>query len=180
MSRIGKKPVVIPAGVTVDVAAENVVTVKGPMGTLTKNMHPDMILNVEGNVLTVSRPSDEANHRALHGLTRTLIANMVEGVEKGFSKELEVNGVGYRAEKKGNQLVMRLGYSHEVFVDEIPGINIEVNGNKITIRGIDKQVVGQFAAEVRGKRPPEPYKGKGIKYSTEVIRRKVGKTGGKK
>ena len=180
MSRIGKKPVIIPANVTVDVAEGNVVTVKGPKGTLNYTFHPDMILKVEGNVLTVSRPSDEANHRALHGLTRTLSANMVEGVEKGFSKELEVNGVGYRAEKKGNQLVMRLGYSHEVFVDEIPGINIAVNGNKIIIHGIDKQVVGQFAAEVRGKRPPEPYKGKGIKYTTEVIRRKVGKTGGKK
>ena len=180
MSRIGKKPVVIPANVTVNVAEGNVVTVKGPKGELTNTFNADMIINVEGNVLTVSRPSDEANHRALHGLTRTLIANMVEGVEKGFSKELEVNGVGYRAEKKGNQLVMRLGYSHEVFVDEIPGINIEVAGNKITIRGIDTQVVGQFAAEVRGKRPPEPYKGKGIKYTTEVIRRKVGKTGGKK
>ena len=180
MSRIGKKPVVIPANVTVNVAEGNVVTVKGPKGELTNTFNADMIINVEGNVLTVSRPSDEANHRALHGLTRTLIANMVEGVDKGFSKELEVNGVGYRAEKKGNQLVMRLGYSHEVFMDEIPGINIEVAGNKITIRGIDKQVVGQFAAEVRGKRPPEPYKGKGIKYTTEVIRRKVGKTGGKK
>ena len=180
MSRIGKKPVVIPAGVSVEVAAGNVVTVKGPKGTLTNTFNKDMILNVEGNVLTVSRPTDEANHRALHGLTRTLIANMVEGVEKGFSKELEVNGVGYRCEKKGNQLVMRLGYSHEVIVEEIPGITIEVNGNKITIRGIDKQVVGQFAAEVRSKRPPEPYKGKGIKYTTEVIRRKVGKTGGKK
>ena len=180
MSRIGKKPVVIPAGVTVNVAEGNVVTVKGPKGELTNTFNADMMINVEGNVLTVSRPTDEANHRALHGLTRTLISNMVEGVEKGFSKELEVNGVGYRAEKKGNQLVMRLGYSHEVFVDEIPGINIAVNGNKITISGIDKQVVGQFAAEVRGKRPPEPYKGKGIKYTTEVIRRKVGKTGGKK
>ena len=180
MSRIGKKPVVIPANVTVNVAEGNVVTVKGPKGELTNTFNADMIIKVEGNVLTVSRPSDEANHRALHGLTRTLIANMVEGVEKGFSKELEVNGVGYRAEKKGNQLVMRLGYSHEVFMDEIPGINIEVAGNKITIRGIDKQAVGQFAAEVRGKRPPEPYKGKGIKYTTEVIRRKVGKTGGKK
>ena len=180
MSRIGKKPVVIPAGVTVTIADGNVVTVKGPKGELTNTFNPDMILNVEGNVLTVSRPTDEANHRALHGLTRTLIANMVEGVEKGFAKELEVNGVGYRAEKKGNQLVMRLGYSHEVFMDEIPGINIEVAGNKITIKGIDKQVVGQFAAEVRSKRPPEPYKGKGIKYSTEVIRRKAGKTGGKK
>ena len=180
MSRIGKKPVVIPAGVTVNVAEGNVVTVKGPKGELTNTFNTDMIIAVEGNVLTVSRPTDEANHRALHGLTRTLIANMVEGVEKGFSKELEVNGVGYRAEKKGNQLVMRLGYSHEVFMEEIPGINIEVAGNKITIRGIDKQVVGQFAAEVRSKRPPEPYKGKGIKYTTEVIRRKVGKTGGKK
>ena len=180
MSRIGKKPVVIPANVTVSVAEGNVVTVKGPKGELTNTFNADMIINVEGNVLTVSRPPDEANHRALHGLTRTLIANMVEGVEKGFAKELEINGVGYRADKKGNQLVMRLGYSHEVFMDEIPGINIEVAGNKITIRGIDKQVVGQFAAEVRGKRPPEPYKGKGIKYTTEVIRRKVGKTGGKK
>ena len=180
MSRIGKKPVVIPAGVTVEVAAGNVVTVKGPKGTLTNTFNTDMILNVEGNVLTVSRPTDEANHRALHGLTRTLIANMVEGVEKGYSKVLEVNGVGYRAEKKGNQLVMRLGFSHEVIMDEIPGISVAVNGNKITISGIDKQVVGQFAAEVRGKRPPEPYKGKGIKYIDEVIRRKVGKTGGKK
>ena len=180
MSRIGKKPVVIPANVTVNVAEGNVVTVKGPKGELTNTFNADMIIKVEGNVLTVSRPSDEANHRALHGLTRTLIANMVEGVEKGFAKELEINGVGYRADKKGNQLVMRLGYSHEVIVDEIPGITIEVNGNKITIRGIDKQVVGQFAAEVRGKRPPEPYKGKGIKYTTEVIRRKEGKAGGKK
>ena len=180
MSRIGKKPVIIPANVTVDIAAGNAVTVKGPKGTLNYTFHPDMILKVEGNVLTVSRPSDEANHRALHGLTRTLIANMVEGVEKGFAKELDVNGVGYRADKKGNQLVMRLGFSHEVIMEEIPGITIEVNGNKITIRGIDKQVVGQFAAEVRSKRPPEPYKGKGIKYTTEVIRRKVGKTGGKK
>ena len=180
MSRIGKKPVVIPAGVTVNVAEGNVVTVKGPKGELTNTFNSDLMINIEGNVLTVSRPTDEANHRALHGLTRTLIANMVEGVEKGFAKELEVNGVGYRAEKKGNQLVMRLGFSHEVIMEEIPGITIEVNGNKITVRGIDKQVVGQFAAEVRGKRPPEPYKGKGIKYTTEVIRRKVGKTGGKK
>ena len=181
MSRIGKKPVVIPAGVTVDVAAENIVTVKGPMGTLTKNMHPDMILNLDGAVLTVSRPSDEANHRALHGLTRTLIANMIEGVSKGYSKELDVNGVGFRVEKKGKQLVMRLGFSHEVIMEEIDGITIECpTPNKILVKGIDKQVVGQFAAEVRGKRPPEPYKGKGIKYTTEVIRRKVGKTGGKK
>ena len=181
MSRIGKKPVVIPANVTVNVAEGNVVTVKGPKGELTNTFNADMIINVEGNVLTVSRPTDEANHRALHGLTRTLIANMVEGVEKGYSKELEVNGVGYRAEKKGNQLVMRLGFSHEVIMSEIPGITVEVpSPNKIIIKGIDKQVVGQFAAEVRGKRPPEPYKGKGIKYVDEVIRRKVGKTGGKK
>ena len=181
MSRIGKKPVAIPAGVTVEVAEGNVITVKGAMGTLTKNMHPDMIINVDGAVLTVSRPTDEANHRALHGLTRTLIANMVEGVSKGYSKELDVNGVGFRVEKKGKQLVMRLGFSHEVIMDEIDGITVECpTPNKILVKGIDKQVVGQFAAEVRGKRPPEPYKGKGIKYTTEVIRRKVGKTGGKK
>ena len=180
MSRIGKKPVIIPANVTVDIAEGNVVTVKGPKGTLTYGFHADMIIKQEGNTVIVDRPDEEHLHKSLHGLSRTLLANMVEGVEKGYSKELEVNGVGYRAEKKGNQLVMRLGYSHEVIMEEIPGINIEVNGNKITVRGIDKQVVGQFAAEVRGKRPPEPYKGKGIKYTTEVIRRKVGKTGGKK
>ena len=181
MSRIGKKPVVIPANVTVTVAEGNVVTVKGPKGTLPNTFHPDMILKMDGNVLTVERPDEEHLLKSLHGLTRTLINNMGEGVDKGYSKELEVNGVGYRAEKKGNQLVMRLGYSHEVFMDEIPGITVEVPApNKIIVRGIDKQVVGQFAAEVRGKRPPEPYKGKGIKYTTEVIRRKVGKTGGKK
>ena len=181
MSRIGKKPVIIPANVTITIADGNNVTVKGPKGELTNTFHPNMILNVEGNTLTVSRPNDEAQNRALHGLTRTLINNMVEGVEKGYSKELDVNGVGYRVEKKGTQLVMRLGFSHEVFMDEIPGITVEVpTPNKIIVHGIDKQVVGQFAAEVRGKRPPEPYKGKGIKYTTEVIRRKVGKTGGKK
>ena len=181
MSRIGKKPVVIPANVTVEVAEGNNVTVKGPKGTLTQTFHPDMILKMEGNVVTVERPDEEHLHKSLHGLTRTLLNNMVEGVEKGYSKELDVNGVGYRVEKKGTQLVMRLGFSHEVFVDEIPGITLEVpNPNKIIVHGIDKQVVGQVAAEIRGKRPPEPYKGKGIKYSTEVIRRKVGKTGGKK
>ena len=181
MSRIGKKPVVIPAGVTVDIAEGNVVTVKGPKGTLTYGFHPDMILKQEGNTIIVDRPDEEHLHKSLHGLTRTLIANMIEGVNAGYKKELDVNGVGYRAEKKGNQLVMRLGFSHEVFMDEIPGITIEVpSPNKIIIHGVDKQVVGQFAAEVRGKRPPEPYKGKGIKYTTEVIRRKVGKTGGKK
>ena len=181
MSRIGKKPVMIPAGVTVTVAEGNNVTVKGPKGTLNYTFHPDMILKLEGNVLTVERPSEEHEHKSLHGLTRTLLNNMVEGVEKGYSKELDVNGVGYRVEKKGTQLVMRLGFSHEVFVDEVPGITLEVpNPNKIIVQGIDKQVVGQIAAEIRSKRPPEPYKGKGIKYTTEVIRRKVGKTGGKK
>ena len=181
MSRIGKKPVTIPANVTVTVAEGNVVTVKGPKGTLTQAMHSDMIIKVEGNVLTVERPDEEHLHKSLHGLTRTLINNMVEGVEKGYSKELDVNGVGYRVEKKGNQLVMRLGFSHEVIMEETDGITVEVpNPNKIIVHGIDKQVVGQFAAEVRGKRPPEPYKGKGIKYVDEVIRRKVGKAGGKK
>ena len=181
MSRIGKKPVTIPANVTLTVAEGNVVTVKGPKGALTRAFHPDLILKVEGNVLTVDRPDEEHLHKSLHGLTRTLINNMVEGVSNGFKKELDVNGVGYRCEKKGTQLVMRLGFSHEVFVDEIPGISIEVpTPNKIIINGVDKQVVGQFAAEVRSKRPPEPYKGKGIKYVDEVIRRKVGKTGGKK
>ena len=181
MSRIGKKPVIIPANVTVQIAEGNVVTVKGPKGTLTHALHPDMLIKTEGNILTVERPDDEHLHKSLHGLTRTLINNMVEGVDKGYSKELDVNGVGYRVEKKGTQLVMRLGFSHEVIMDEIPGITVEVpNPNKIIVHGIDKQVVGQFAAEVRGKRPPEPYKGKGIKYTTEVIRRKVGKTGAKK
>ena len=181
MSRIGRMPISIPAGVDVKIEAGNLITVKGPKGTLTQQLHPNMTITQEGDVIHVTRPNDEKANRSLHGLTRTLLHNMVEGVEKGFSKELDVNGVGYRCEKKGTQLVMRLGFSHEVFVDEIPGITIEVpNPNKIIIKGIDKQAVGQFAAEVRSKRPPEPYKGKGIKYTTEVIRRKVGKTGGKK
>ena len=181
MSRIGKKPVIIPANCTVDIAEGNVVTVKGPKGTLTYTFHPDMILKVEGNELIVDRPDEEHLHKSLHGLTRTLIHNMVEGVEKGYTKELEVNGVGYRVAKEGTNLVMNLGYSHQVIVPEIPGITIEVPGpNKIIIHGCDKQAVGQFAAEVREKRPPEPYKGKGIKYTDEVIRRKAGKTGAKK
>ena len=181
MSRIGKHPVVVPAGVTVTIGAENVVTVKGPKGTLTQKFHPDMIIALEGNTVTVKRPDEEHLHKSLHGLTRTLIANMIEGVEKEFKKELDVVGTGYRVEKKGKQLVMNLGFSHQVFMDEIEGITIDVPApNKIIVHGPDKQVVGQFAAEVRGKRPPEPYKGKGIKYTTEVIRRKVGKTGGKK
>ena len=181
MSRIGKHPIAVPAEVSVQIDAGNVVNVKGPKGNLTQTFHPDMILKLEGNVLTVSRPDDEHLHKSLHGLTRTLLNNMIVGVEKGYSKDLDIVGVGYRAEKKGNQLVMNLGYSHPVVVDEIPGITIEVPAaNKVTIRGIDKQVVGQFAAEVRGKRPPEPYKGKGVRYTNEVIRLKAGKTGGKK
>ena len=181
MSRIGRHPIAIPAGVTVTVSDDNHVVVKGPKGQLEQTVNKNITVKVEGNEVIVDRPDEEHLHKSLHGLTRTLLHNMVEGVEKGYAKELEVNGVGYRAEKKGNQLVMRLGFSHEVIVDEIPGITIEVPApNKVIIHGIDKQAVGQFAAEVRGKRPPEPYKGKGIKYTTEVIRRKVGKTGGKK
>ena len=180
MSRIGRKPISIPAGVDVKIDG-NVVTVKGPKGTLTRAFHPNMNIAQEGNEVIVTRPNDAKENRSLHGLTRTLIANMVEGVSKGYSKELDVNGVGFRVEMKGKQLVMRLGFSHEVIMDEIEGIKVECpTPNKIIVKGIDKQVVGQFAAEVRAKRPPEPYKGKGIKYTTEVIRRKVGKTGGKK
>ena len=181
MSRIGRMPITVPAGVTVNVAEGNVVTVKGPKGELTRALRSEMNINVEGNVITVSRPSDEKLHRSLHGLTRTLLANMIIGVTDGYKKELDVNGVGYRVAKDGKNLVMNLGYSHQVIVPEIEGISIEVPApNKIIISGCDKQMVGQFAAEVREKRPPEPYKGKGIKYVDEVIRRKVGKTGGKK
>lgn len=181
MSRIGKQPITVPAGVTVTVEANNVVTVKGPKGELTRTFHPDMVIKLDGTVLTVARPDDEHLHKSLHGLTRTLLSNMVEGVSKGYSKTLDVVGVGYKVEKKGTQLVMSLGYSHPVIVDEIPGITIEAPAaNKIIINGIDKQAVGQFAAEVRGKRPPEPYKGKGVRYTNEVIRLKAGKAGGKK
>ena len=181
MSRIGKKPVVIPANVTVNVAEGNVVTAKGPKGELTHAFHPDMILKQEGNVLTVERPDEEHLHKSLHGLTRTLLNNMIVGVTDGYKKELEVNGVGYRCAKDGKNLVMNLGFSHQVIVPEIEGITIDVPApNKIIVSGCDKQAVGQFAAEIREKRPPEPYKGKGIKYADEVIRRKAGKTGGKK
>ena len=182
MSRIGRKPIVIPAGVEVKVdAAEHAITVKGPKGTLHSKFHPLMTVAVEGNEILVTRPNDEKEARSLHGLTRTLIHNMVVGVTEGFKKELDVNGVGYRVAKEGTNLVMNLGFSHQVIVPEIPGITVEVPGpNKIIIHGCDKQAVGQFAAEVREKRPPEPYKGKGIKYADEVIRRKVGKTGAKK
>ena len=181
MSRIGKMPITVPAGVKVEIAAGNAVTVTGPKGTLSGNLNPEMIIKQEGAIITVERPTDNSTHRSLHGLTRTLLSNMVTGVDKGFTKELEVNGVGYRATKEGKTLVMNLGYSHPVKMDEIEGITVEVpSPNKIIISGPDKQKVGQFAAEVRGKRPPEPYKGKGIKYTTEVIRRKEGKAGGKK
>ena len=180
MSRIGKLPIAIPAGVDVTIDGSTV-TVKGPKGELTRTVHSNMIVAKDGNTVTVSRPDDNKLNRSLHGLTRTLIANMVAGVNEGFKKELEVNGVGYRAEKKGKQLVMKIGYSHDVIMDEPEGLTIEVPApNKIVVLGADKQKVGQFAAEIREKRPPEPYKGKGIKYTTEVIRRKVGKTGGKK
>ena len=179
MSRIGRMPIAIPAGVEVKIDG-HVVTVKGAKATLTREVHPNINVAVEGNEILVTRPNDEKHNRALHGLTRTLVNNMVEGVSKGYSKELEINGVGYRAQKQGKQLVMNLGFSHQVTVDEIDGITIDVpTPNKVVISGIDKQLVGQFAAEVRGKRPPEPYKGKGIKYVDEVIRRKEGKTGAK-
>ena len=180
MSRIGKLPITIPAGVDVTIGANNVITVKGAKGTLTETMCADMIIEKDGDTIVVKRPSDVKEHRALHGLTRTLIANMVIGVSEGYSKTLEINGVGYRAAKQGNKLVMNLGYSHQVEMEEIEGIKIDVpQPNQIIISGPDKQKVGQFAANVREKRPPEPYKGKGIKYVDEFIRRKEGKTGGK-
>ena len=177
MSRIGRKPVVIPAGVEVTLDG-NTVTVKGPKGTLTRTFHNRMNIAVENNEIVVTRPSDDKEDRSLHGLTRTLISNMVEGVTTGFKKELEINGVGYRASKEGKNLVMVLGYSHKVVMPEIENISIEEPGpNKIINSGPDKQVVGQFAAKVREKRKPEPYKGKGIKYVDEVIIRKEGKAG---
>ena len=181
MSRIGRMPITVPAGVEVSVAAGNVVTVKGPKGTLTQQLHPDMVIEQNGSEITVKRPSDDKEHRSLHGLTRTLLHNMIVGVNEPYKKELEINGVGYRAAKDGKNLVLNIGYSHQVIVPEVDGITIEVPApNKVVIVGCDKQQVGQFAAEVREKRPPEPYKGKGIKYVDEVIRRKVGKTGAKK
>ena len=181
MSRIGRMPITVPAGVEVNVAAGNVVTVKGPKGTLTKQLHPAMIIELDGSIINVKRPSESKEHKSLNGLTRTLLSNMVTGVNEVYKKELEINGVGYRAAKEDNKLVLNIGYSHQVIVPEIEGITIEVpSANKVVVSGCDKQVVGQFAAEIREKRPPEPYKGKGIKYVDEVIRRKVGKTGAKK
>ncbi len=180
MSRIGRAPITIPAGVDVKIADGNVVTVKGPKGQLTETVAPAMELKVDGGVLTVTRPNDEAMNRALHGLTRTLINNMVIGVTEGFTKTLEINGVGYRAAKEGNNLVLNVGFSHPVNVADTADVTTEVpNPNQVIVKGIDKQKVGQFAADVRAKRPPEPYKGKGIKYVDEVIIRKEGKTGAK-
>lgn len=181
MSRIGKMPISIPAGVEVTMGEGNLITVKGPKGTLTQKLSEKMTLTREDGVILVTRPNDEKENRSLHGLTRTLLNNMVIGVTEGYKKELDVNGVGYRVAKEGNKLNMNIGFSHPVIMEEPEGITIEVpTPNKIVINGIDKQKVGQFAAEVRGKRPPEPYKGKGIKYTDEVIRRKEGKTGVKK
>ena len=180
MSRIGRLPVAIPAGVEVSVAAGNVVTVKGPKGTLERELPTEMEIKVEDGHVVVTRPNDLKKMKALHGLTRSLIHNMVIGVSEGYTKELEVNGVGYRAQKQGKKLILSLGYSHPVEMEDPEGLESVLDGqNKITIKGIDKQKVGQYAAEIRELRKPEPYKGKGIKYADEVIRRKVGKTGKK-
>ncbi len=179
MSRIGRLPISIPAGATVTLAEGNVVTVQGPKGTLTNTFDSAMNIAIEENQVVVTRPNDLKRNRSLHGLTRTLIANMIEGVTTGFTKVLEINGVGYRAAKQGSKLVLSLGYSHPVEMEDPQGLTSTVEGNKITVAGIDKQHVGQFAAEIRAKRAPEPYKGKGIKYIDEVIRRKEGKTGKK-
>ena len=179
MSRIGRMPITIPAGVDIKIDG-NVVTVKGPKGTLTQEIHHDMIVEKEGSELLVKRPTEQKEHKSLHGLTRSLLNNMVVGVTEGFKKELEINGVGYRAAKEGQNLVMHLGFSHTVTMSETADIQIDVpNPNQVIIKGIDKEKVGQFAAEVRAKRPPEPYKGKGIKYDYEHVRRKEGKTGAK-
>lgn len=180
MSRIGRMPVAIPAGVDIKLSSDNTITVKGPKGTLTEQLHPDMSIAIDAGVLTVSRPTDEKQHKSLHGLTRALVYNMVHGVTQGFKKELDINGVGYRAQKAGKTITLNLGYSHNVTFDEEPGITFDVPApNKIIVNGISKQRVGQLAAEIRDKRPPEPYLGKGIKYTTEKIRRKAGKAGKK-
>ncbi|ABX43999.1 50S ribosomal protein L6 [Lachnoclostridium phytofermentans] len=180
MSRIGRMPIAIPAGVTVEVAENNKVTVKGPNGTLDRVLPAEMDIKVEGDTVVVTRPNELKRMKSLHGLTRTLIANMVTGVTTGYQKVLEINGVGYRAAKNGKELTLTLGYSHPVVMKDPEGVETILEGqNKITVKGIDKEKVGQYAAEIRDKRRPEPYKGKGIKYSDEVIRRKVGKTGKK-
>ncbi len=177
MSRIGRLPVEILAGVEVKLSDNNHITVKGPKGTLERTLVPEMKVEVEGTTIKVTRPSDLKKMKALHGLTRTLIFNMIEGVTKGYSKTLEINGVGYKANKQGKKLVLSLGYSHPVEMEDPEGIESKVEGNKIIVSGISKEKVGQYAAEIRFKRPPEPYKGKGVKYSDEIIRRKEGKTG---
>ena len=179
MSRIGKMPIAIPAGVTVEIAENNKVTVKGPKGTLERTLPGEMKITQNDGVITSERPNDLKKEKSLHGLTRSLLHNMVVGVSAGFEKKLEVNGVGYRAAKSGNTLTLSLGYSHPVEMTDPEGVTTEVQGNVITVKGIDKEAVGQFAANIRDKRRPEPYKGKGIKYSDETIRRKVGKTGKK-
>jgi len=179
MSRIGKMPVAIPAGVTVDITAGNHITVKGPKGTLSRKLVDDMKIELEAGLVTVERPSELKRHKSLHGLTRTLISNMVEGVTNGYTKVLEIQGVGYRAAKDGNNLNLSLGYSHPVQMVDPEGVTSAVEGNKITITGIDKEKVGQYAANIRAKREPEPYKGKGIRYVGEYVRRKAGKAGKK-
>jgi large subunit ribosomal protein L6 len=180
MSRIGRSPITVAAGVTVTIGDDNVVTVKGPKGELTRQLHKDMIIEMEGNVINVKRPTDNKQHRSLHGLTRTLVNNMVTGVTQGFSKTLEIAGVGYRAAKAGQKLALTLGFSHPLEVEPPQGISIDVPApNRIVVSGIDKEAVGELAAKIRGYREPEPYKGKGIKYEGEVVRRKVGKAGGK-
>ena len=180
MSRIGRMPIAVPAGVTVEIAENNKVTVKGPKGTLERVLPAEMDIKMEGSEIVVSRPNDLKKMKSLHGLTRTLINNMVVGVTNGYTKELEVNGVGYRAQKQGKKLVLALGYSHPAEMEDPEGIETTVDGtNVISVKGISKEKVGQYAAEIRDKRRPEPYKGKGIKYADEVIRRKVGKTGKK-
>ena len=179
MSRIGRMPIAVPAGVTVEIAENNHVTVKGPKGTLERTLPSEMTIVKEGAVITVTRPNDLKKMKSLHGLTRTLLNNMVVGVTTGYTKVLEVNGVGYKVYKAGKTLTLNLGYSHPVVMEDPEGIESTVADNKITITGIDKEKVGQYAAEIRDKRRPEPYKGKGIKYADEVIRRKVGKTGKK-
>ena len=179
MSRIGRMPIAVPAGVTVDIAENNHVTVKGPKGTLERTLPSEMDIKLEGDEIIVTRPNDLKKMKSLHGLTRTLINNMVVGVTNGYTKELEVNGVGYRASKAGKVLTLNLEYSHPVEMEDPEGLESKVDGNKIIVSGIDKEKVGQYAAEIRDKRRPEPYKGKGIKYADEVIRRKVGKTGKK-
>ncbi|HEY0602765.1 MAG TPA: 50S ribosomal protein L6 [Herpetosiphonaceae bacterium] len=178
MSRIGKKPISVPSGVTITVGDNNYVTVKGPKGTLSQQLPPDIAINQDGGTVNVTRPSDEKQHKALHGLTRSLLNNMVVGVSTGFQKVLEINGVGYRATKTGRNLTMALGFSHPVIVEAPEGIDLNTGErNTVIVSGADKQLVGEVAANIRGLRPPEPYKGKGIKYSNEVIRRKAGKAG---